>query len=104
MIFTTRKKVKFLKKKCDFIGRSYRNYNIEIFQDRIKNSDWTFLHTTVDPEEQWRNWLSIITREIDIMWPIKTFRMKQVKQPWITPRLLELIKDKDNALKMAKKK
>ena len=37
------------------------------------------------------------------MCPIKTFRIKQVKQPWIMPRLLELIKDKDNALKMAKK-
>ena len=36
MVFATRKKVKFLKIKCDFIGRSYRNYNTEIFQDRIK--------------------------------------------------------------------
>ena len=28
MVFATRKKVKFFKKKCDFIGRSYRNYNV----------------------------------------------------------------------------
>ena len=37
------------------------------------------------------------------MCPIKTFRIKQIKQPWITPRLLELIKDKDQALKLAKR-
>ena len=55
MILLTSKKAKFLKMKCDFNGRSYRNYNIELFQDRIKNSDWTFLHTTDNPEEQWEN-------------------------------------------------
>ena len=103
MILLTRKKAKFSKVKCDFVGRSYRNYNIDLFQDRIKNSDWTFLQTTDNPEDQWENWLNIITREIDIMCPTKTFRIKQIKQPWITPRLLELIKDKDKALKNAKK-
>ena len=37
------------------------------------------------------------------MCPIKNFKIKQIKQPWITHRLLELINDKDKALKIAKK-
>ena len=41
---------------------------------------------------------------IDIMCPMKTFRINQIKQPWITPPLIELIKDKDKILKKAKKK
>ena len=77
-------------------------YNREIFQERIRNADWTFLNMNDSPDVQWENWLEVITREIDIMCLIKTFRIKQVKKPWITPRLLELIKDKDKALKTAK--
>ena len=103
MILLTRKKAKFMKLKCNFIGRSYRNYDVASFQDRIINSNWDFLHSEDSLKKQWEDWLEIITREIDIMCPIKIFKIKQVKQPWISPRLLELIKDKDKALKAAKK-
>ena len=37
------------------------------------------------------------------MCPLKTFKIKQKKDPWITSELLELIKDKDYALKCAKR-
>ena len=37
-----------------------------------------------------------------IICPIKVFRVKQEKEQWITPPLLELIKDKDYAMKLAK--
>ena len=53
---------------------------------------------------QWKLFEQSISTILDEMCPIKTFRIKQVKQPWITPRLLELILDKDKALKKAKKK
>ena len=42
MIILTRKKAKMLKQQCEFIGRSYRNYNNEIFQKRIRNANWQF--------------------------------------------------------------
>ena len=34
---------------------------------------------------------------------MKEFNIKRVKEPWVTPELLEFIKDKDKALKKAKK-
>ena len=34
----------------------------------------------------------------------KTFKIKQQKEPWITAPLIEPIKDKDYALKSAKKR
>ena len=46
----------------------------------------------------------MIEINIDVTCPIKTFKIKQEKEPWITPPLLELIKDKDHALKKAKRK
>ena len=48
--------------------------------------------------------LNICYNCIDDMCPTKTFRVKQEKEPWITPQLIELIKDKDYAMKKAKRK
>ena len=41
---------------------------------------------------------------MDIKCPKKIYKIKQEKEPWITPPLLELIKDKDNALRKAKRR
>ena len=105
MILLTRKKAKFLKHKCEFIGRSYRNYNRNDFQNRIRTSNWDFLDDgmNIDIDRQWNLFEQNISIVLDEMCPKKTFRIKQVKQPWITPRLLELILDKDKAMKKAKK-
>ena len=104
MIILTRKKAKMLKQKCEFTGRSYRNYNKEIFQERIRNANWQFLENNLNVNRQWDLMEQNISSIIDVMCPKKTFRIKQVKQPWITPRLLELILDKDKAMKLAKKR
>ena len=98
MIILTRKKAKVIKQKCEFTGRSYRNYNKDNFQDRIKNTNWEFLENEPDVNIQWQLFEENISTILDEMCPQKTFRIKQVKQPWITPRLLELILDKDKAV------
>ena len=69
------------KKKCEFIGRSYRNYNREIVQQSLIDENWTEFENGV-----------------------KSFKFKQEKEPWISNHLIELIKDKDYALNRAKKK
>ena len=47
---------------------------------------------------------STIQQIIDVMCAVKVFRVKQEKEQWITPPLLELIKDKDKAMKKAKRR
>ena len=103
MIILTRKKAKLVKQKCEFYGRSYRNYNKDIFQERIRDANWEFLDNELDVNIQWKMFEQNISTILDKMCPQKMFKIKQVKQPWITPRLLELILDKDKALKKAKK-
>ena len=39
MILTTQKKLKIFKTKCNFNGRSYRNYNKEEFQNKVCTAD-----------------------------------------------------------------
>ena len=104
LILTTRKKAKIKKVKCTFTGRSYRNYNRNVFQNEITNADWTLFNNEPTVKGKWKEMLNIIYKSIDTMCPVKTFRVKQEKEQWITPPLLELIKDKDNAMKRAKRR
>ena len=104
MILVTRKKVKTSKQKCSFIGRSYRYYKKNEFQDMITNADWSEYNKKNKVSDKWQEMLKIIHKAIDQMCPLKTFKIKQVKEPWITAPLIELIKDKDKAIKIAKKR
>ena len=104
MILVTRKKIKHPKQKCSFIGRSYRNYNKEEFQDTIQNADWTKYDGEKTVGGKWQEMLNIFYNAIENMCPVKKFNINQIKEPWITAPLIELIKDKDMAMKEAKKK
>ena len=101
MILLTRKKAKFTKQKRTFIG--YRNYNKNLFQEQVEAADWNQFDASQNPIEKWDLMKNIIEEVINVMCPIKTFRINQIKQPWITPPLIELINDKDLALKRANK-
>ena len=103
MILLTRKKMKMKRKSCDFIGRSYRNYNKEDFQRKLQESSWNEFNTTNDVSEKWSYLINKISLEIEKTCPLKKFKIKQIKEPWPSPDLIELIKDKDKALKTAKK-
>ena len=104
MVLTTRKKEKIKKQKCNFTGRNYKNYNKDIFQVEVQNADWTAYDNETTVTGKWTELLNIVNTIIDIMCPIKVYRVKQEKEKWITPALLVLIKDKDHALKLAKKR
>ena len=104
MILLSRKKAKNIKQRCSFVGRSYRHYNKEVFQERIENTNWQEFDKSRNPNRMWEIMKTNIEGIYDAMCPMKTFRINQIKQPWITAPLIELIKDKDKALKNAKKR
>ena len=86
------------------MGRSYRNYNRENFQKNIRDSNWVNFDESATVTGKWEIFENIIRENIDIMCPLKNFKIKQKKEPWITNELLELIKDKDLMLRRAKKR
>ena len=53
MILLTRKKAKFTKQKCTFNGRSYRNYNKNLFQEQVEAADWNQFDASQNPTEKW---------------------------------------------------
>ena len=102
-VMVTRKKEQVRREKVDFQGRTYRNYDREIFQNRLMNLDWEHFLEIEDPEILWDIMEGRLEREIEKMCPMKSFKVANIREPWITNEAIEAIKDKDRALKKAKR-
>ena len=105
LIFVTRKmlpKVIDPKQRTDLFGRSYRNYSKETIQGDLLNMDWTNLYASNNPDEAWNIMIKHITQTLDRYCPLKNIRIQNMKDPWLTNELLELIVDKDRLLETAK--
>ena len=57
----------------------------------------------VDPNWLWDYMYKIILDNIDAMCPMKSFRVTEFKEIWMTNEAIEAIRDKDRALKKAKR-
>ena len=103
LIFLIRKKTKKAKNKTSFWGISYRNYDQVLFQTQIAQHDWTNYLIEICPNKLWSYLIEKIEFYIDLQCPLKKFKISQTKEPWVTPELLEFVKDKDRALRKAKR-
>ena len=67
MIFLTRKHVSKPKVSSSFMGRSYLNYDKNLFTTSLKTKDWEPFYNSVNPNIAWAIMEQIIKTEIDIM-------------------------------------
>ena len=102
-VMTTRKKVATKKEKVNFMGRSYRNYIKEDFQNRLVALDWGDFFEAQDVDLLWEMMERKIEEEIDRVCPKKECRVSKLREPWITNEAIEAIKDKDRLLRKAKR-
>ena len=102
-VFLNRKKGKFLQEKVRFTGRSYRNYNSELLRDELQSKPWDNFDIETDPNNLWQIFHDNILQTLDTLYPLKEFSIKKYKEPWVTNEHLELIRDKDLALRKAKR-
>ena len=98
-----RKRERITHKKIAFQGRSYMNYVKENLQLELLQADWGPFYQSVDPSTGWELLEAKIRDYLDRECPIKNFKVKEVKEPWVTNELLEEIKDKDRLLREAKR-
>ena len=102
-VYVSRKKLKLANRKISFKGRSYRNYNKDLFQEYLIGDNWRHFYESSDPNECWRVMENIILKHLDKMCPLKEFRINEYREAWMNRDLMELIIDKDKALSLAKK-
>ena len=102
-VFILRKKIKIKSPKCEFKGRSYRNYNKEDFSNRLNQYVWEEFYQMTDVNECWTLIHNRINEILNDMCPIKVFSFSKEKQPWINHELLNQIANRDDALRRARR-
>ena len=101
-VCVTRKKTWVKQTKVEFKGRTYKNYVKEDFQQLLDDHDWTQFYQLDDPNILWHYLHTTMLRYINPMCPIKSYRVSEAREPWMTNEMLESIKDKDRLLRKAK--
>ena len=94
-IFVVKKKGRDNRPNIEFEGRSYRNFNKEDFRKKLLEVDWGDFFNTSDPNEAWGIMLAHVTAIIDKMCPLRRFSIQNYRPDWVTPELIEQIKDRD---------
>ena len=102
-IFITRKHIPKTKCKSEFTGRSYLNFDEEVFSTRLLDINWEQSYLLDDVDLAWEFFITKIENIIDDMCPLRNFKIKNLKDPWITNEILENIHDKDLLLRTAKR-
>ena len=103
LVYFVKKKNKDHPIKTTFEGRSYRNYNTHDMIHYLDLQDWGNFDQLNDPNRLWDLMLLNVSDSLDNICPLKNFKIKKYKEPWLSQELLELIKDKDIYLKKAKR-
>ena len=102
-IYIIHKKGRDLRHSTEFTGRSYRNFSSEDFKAKLKELDWNDLYDMNDPEDAWVFISNNVTKVLDTICPVRTFKIKNYRPDWMTKELIEQVKDRDYFYKKAKK-
>ena len=94
-IYIIAKKGRDNRKKTSFEGRSYRNFDKDLFRAKLGGVDWTAFNELTDPTVGWEFVHTAILTILDQMCPVKSFRIKNCRPDWMTKELIEQIKDRD---------
>ena len=97
-IFLLHKKARDRRPKAKFMGRTYRNFDREVFKNKLRKFDWSGFYDLRETNEAWNFVYNKIVAVLDTMWPIGSFHIKNYRPDWMTDDLIELIKDRDRRL------
>ena len=102
-IYIIHKKSRDTRPTAEFKGRSYRNFDKIIFQEKLTEVNWADFYNIEDVSEAWQFLLNHINTILDQMCPIRSFKIRNYRPDWMTRELIEQIKDRDYFYKRAKK-
>ena len=73
--------------KTSFWRRSYRNFDNKDFENQLQNHDWLDIMECDCPNIIWEKLHDILLYYVYLECPLKEFKIKQIKDPWVTPEL-----------------
>ena len=86
-----------------FKGRSYKNFDKQAYLASVEECDWDYFNQCEDPSEAWDVFENMLKRMLDVVCPVKSFKVKDKPDPWFTNYLIERINDKNNLLRAARR-
>ena len=103
VVMVKRKRARVAREKISFKGRSYRNYVKEDFQAELLQVNWDKFYNNGDPDECWDFIEESIRVYLNRECPQKLFKVREIGELWVTPEIIEEIKDKDASLRRARR-
>ena len=103
LVVVKRKRSKVMSAKVSFQGRSYKNYVKEDMQRELLQGDWDDFYGSRDPSYCWSLIENMVKSYLNRSCPMKNFKVKEVREVWVTNEILEEIKDKDLVVRIAKR-
>ena len=85
-----------------FKGRSYRDFVLGDYLQSIENCNWDYFDHCQDPTECWDIFENMLKRMLDVVCPVKEFKVVDKPDPWMSDYLIERITDKNNLLREAR--
>ena len=102
-IYIIRKKERNNKAKRQmFKGRSYRDYDRQVYMDNLVDRNWADFYNTGNVNEAWDIMEKYLTEEADLQCPIKSYNIKNTRPVWMTNELIEQMMDRDYFYRKAK--
>ena len=98
VIYCTRKTVRSLFNRHNTIKiRSLKNYSPQKLNEELNSVDWTEFYNCVNVDEALNLFCRIFISTLDKLAPLKSVRVKQRTEPWITQEILQSIHDRDKS-------
>ena len=91
------------RKQNDIKIRSTKNYDKDVFIDKLNKADWSKLYLSRNINSAWSIFRDIFLSVLDEVAPFKEIKVKKHTEPWITSDILEQIHHRDYLLHMYKK-
>ena len=87
----------------NFKGRSYKNYNKELYLESVENCNWTYFDQCQSASECWDIFENMLKRMLDVTCPVREFKVLDKPDPWLSNYLIERLTDKNNLLLEARR-
>ena len=83
--------------------RSFKNYSKNILETKLGEVDWSMVINKENVEDAWKLFKSTFIKVIDSVAPLKTVRVKQRSEPWVTGEILQCIRDRTKIFRKFKR-
>lgn len=87
--------------KTSFKCRKVKHFDYTFYRDRLEEINWRPLYDCTNPNEAWDIFYRNVLEILDKYYPIIEYNNIKVKAAWINNELFELIKEKEEAFKIA---